>query len=449
MTGARGVPQPFSRIHSRVKGALRRWRQRWAAAVAPAAQPVPHQPLDLAAVDRFLQAVAAAPDDAHMRQLFQAYRAEYDLQVPVDPDSPAYRQQQLALYERLHGEPYTVTNERSAMDVAAMARKPYPYVHGHPDLVGDQLMAIGFLIKSMGLRVGARVLEFGPGWGNTTLALGKMGCSVLAIDIEQNFVDLIRERARMEWLDNIEVRRGEFLDIEALPADSFDAVLFFECFHHCADHQRLVAALERVLRPGGVVCLAAEPIVDDFPLPWGLRMDGEALWAIRRNGWLELGFNTTYFQGLMARHGWQLEKRHGSDSRLATLWLARRAATSRSWPAGQEPLWTEVGEPCAGGVQTSGRAGYLSYGPYTPWPAGRWLARLDTSEAAAGPLELEVVSGAGQHVHASLAVAEAGGRLPMSVEFVLSAPAEDLEVRVRCDAHTHVLLRAVTVMAGD
>lgn len=441
MTLGGGRGQPLS---SRMRVAWRRWRQGRNAAAAPAA-PQPNYPLDLAAVDRFLQAVAEAPDDAHMRRLFQSYRADYDLDVPGDPDSLAYRQHQLALYARLHGQPYAVTNERSPMDVAAMARSPYPYVHGQADLVGDQLMAIGFLIKSMNLRPGARVLEFGPGWGNTTLALAKMGCPVLAIDIEQNFVDLIQERARMERLDEIEVRRGDFLDIEALPADAFDAVLFFECFHHCADHQRLVAALDRVLRPGGVVCFAAEPIVDDFPLPWGLRMDGEALWAIRRNGWLELGFNSAYFEGLMVRHGWRMERRQGSDSRLSTLWLARRAELSRCWPAGHAPLRSEVGEPCDAGWRTSGRPGFLSYGPYCTWPAGHWQVQLAVEGQGSGPMAVQVVSDTGRRVHAQTTrLAADAGRSALA--FLLEQPVDDLEVRVRCEAQTKLLLRSISIL---
>lgn len=257
--------------------------------------------LDLAAVDTLRATLERARNDDELRWLFDTCESAFDLDVPTDPFSAEYRLQQLALYGQLHGRPYAKSNERSPMDVQAMAKSPFPRVHGSSSTVGDQLMGIGFLIKTLRLPKGARILAFGPGWGTTARALAKVGHDVLAIDVGQNFVDLIQERARMERIDTLEARQDDFFDIESQPEASFDAVLFFECFHHCDDHLRLMDGFDRVLKPGGIVCLAAEPINDQFPLPWGLRMDGQSLWAIRRNGWLELGFRLDYFRAAMAR----------------------------------------------------------------------------------------------------------------------------------------------------
>ena len=52
-----------------------------------------------------------------------------------------------------------------------------------------------------------------------------------------------------------------------------------------------------------MLILAGEPVFMDFPKPWGLRLDGPALYDIRRSGWLELGFQEEFFQTLMARTG--------------------------------------------------------------------------------------------------------------------------------------------------
>jgi hypothetical protein len=78
------------------------------------------------------------------------------------------------------------------------------------------------------------------------------------------------------------------------------------------------------VKPGGHVYFAAEPITADFPLPWGLRMDGESLWAIRGNGWMELGFNENYFREVLARTGWTAEKLLYPDLAWAAVWKARR-----------------------------------------------------------------------------------------------------------------------------
>ena len=93
---------------------------------------------------------------------------------------------------------------------------------------------------------------------------------------------------------------GAFLDVDKL-GRTFDAVLFYESFHHCSDHRGLIAKLAGILNSGGKIFFAAEPIFDGFPVPWGVRVDGESLWAIRQNGWLELGFQESYFVRTLLR----------------------------------------------------------------------------------------------------------------------------------------------------
>lgn len=270
---------------------------------------------------RMLDAAAAISDD-ELRRGFQKFSMRFPMDLPDDPDSDAYRAQQMRLYEWLHGKPYTTANEVSRFDVAAAADAPFPYQTQSAQTVGHQLIAVGHIIRTLDLPPGSRVLEFGPGWGNTTIALARMGHHVTAVDVEKNFIDLIAERARRKHL-SIDLRHDDFSLAQRID-ERFDAVLFFECFHHCAHHQALVAALERLVVPGGKVVFAAEPITDAFPIPWGLRLDGESLWAIRQNGWLELGFQETYFRGLMARHGWDLDKRSCAETPWGEVFVATR-----------------------------------------------------------------------------------------------------------------------------
>lgn len=268
-----------------------------------------------------LEAAAAVSDD-ELRRGFASFRMEFPLALPEDPDSPAWRDAQMRLYEWLHGKPYAVINEVSAFDVEAAARAPFPYQTHSADTVGHQLIAVGHVVRTLGLAAGQSVIEFGPGWGNTTIALARMGCQVTAVDIEPNFLALIERRAAAKGLA-IELIRGDFALAQTLDR-RFDAVLFFECFHHCAEHQALVAALDRIVAPGGKVVFAAEPILDEFPIAWGLRLDGESLWAIRRNGWLELGFQETYFRGLLDRHGWRVDKTVCAETPWGVTYTARR-----------------------------------------------------------------------------------------------------------------------------
>ena len=48
-------------------------------------------------------------------------------------------------------------------------------------------MEIGFVLRSMALAPSSRVLEFGAGWGTTSLWLAQLGHHVTVVDIEPCF----------------------------------------------------------------------------------------------------------------------------------------------------------------------------------------------------------------------------------------------------------------------
>ena len=95
------------------------------------------------------------------------------------------------------------------------ARRPFPYYTESAETVGHQLIAIGFIISTMALPAGSRILELGPGWGNTTIALARIGYRVSALDIDPNFVGLIRDRAKLLDLD-LDAQLGTFLEVDKL-----------------------------------------------------------------------------------------------------------------------------------------------------------------------------------------------------------------------------------------
>lgn len=271
---------------------------------------------------REIDAAAAISDD-ELRGVFKTFRMELAMPSGIDPASEEYRTKQLELYQWLHGSPYSVKNEGSPFDVERAIAKPFPYSTESAETVGNQLIAIGYLIKHLALKPHSRVLEFGAGWGNTTIALARMGHQVTVIEIEPNFVKLIKKRASRVGV-NVNVIQGDFFDCKTLNSQ-FDAVLFYESFHHCAHHRALIPLLDLLIAPGGTIMFAAEPIQEEFPLPWGLRLDGESVWAIRRMGWMELGFKESYFRQLMDGNGWVLRKEVAADTPCwGTLFIASR-----------------------------------------------------------------------------------------------------------------------------
>jgi 2-polyprenyl-3-methyl-5-hydroxy-6-metoxy-1,4-benzoquinol methylase len=269
-----------------------------------------------------IDAAWSVSDDA-ARAVFSTFRMEIEVVDRDNPWSSEYRQAQFDLYHRISARPeYSTNNEVSGFPVDP--KRPFPFYTESHSTVGDQLIGVGFIIKTMGLPAGSSILEFGPGWGNTTIALAQMGYQVTALDIDPTFVQLIKDRAALFAL-TVDARVGAFLDAGTME-EQFDSVLFYECFHHCSDHVQLLEDLHRIVKPGGKVFLAAEPIFDGFHAPWGLRLDGESLWAIRQNGWLELGFTESYFVETCERSGWSV-KRHSSEvSPLASVFCLERSS---------------------------------------------------------------------------------------------------------------------------
>jgi SAM-dependent methyltransferase len=303
-----------------------RYRARRHAPTAAAAPPSPHQRVvrNLAEIDSAIaraDAGAAISDDA-LRQCFDFCFDPGNLSLPADPDSLAYRQAQMALYQRISGRAnYDPAKDEQTPLAACHITRPFPYSTKSFATVSDQLIAVGFLIRTMGLPSGGSILEYGPGWGLSTLELIQMGYDVTAVDVNPKFIDLVGERARR--LDQkVELVCADMLHYR--PARRFGRVLFYECFHHASDHLRLLEQLDSMVEPDGAVVFAGEPIADDFYCPWGVRLDGQSVWSIRKFGWLELGYRTDYFRATLRRFGWNLTIHQSHDVPWMRVYVARR-----------------------------------------------------------------------------------------------------------------------------
>jgi len=240
---------------------------------------------------------------------------------PEDPFSDAYREWVWSLYRQVSGRPdYSIANEASPFDLEEAVAVPYPYSTGSTKVVGEELVARGFIISTLGLSPPARVVEFGSGWGNLTVDLATMGFEVTAVEVEERFCALTERHNRRP--DHLVVVRGGMLDFTTeVP---FDAAIFYESFHHCSDHLEMLRRLSTIVRPGGKVLWAGEPVAP-MSYPWGLRLDGYSLWSTRTHGWLELGFDETYFAEVLARNGWRATRtRLAAGSPLADIIVATR-----------------------------------------------------------------------------------------------------------------------------
>lgn len=242
----------------------------------------------------------------------QALLGEFVVALPVppppDPFSDDYRSWTWDLYRRISGrDAYDTAHEASPFDLERALTRPYPYESGSLRLVGRDLVARGHVLATLsnalpaaGRSAPLRVVEFGAGWGNLTADLVATGLDVTVVELDPKFCALLAARCA-GGPGRLTVHEGDMLDFAT--DEPFDAAVFFESFHHCADHLALLQRLHGIVRPGGVVLFAAEP-VQRLGYPWGPRLDGLSVWSSRTHGWLELGFDARYFDAALARTGW-------------------------------------------------------------------------------------------------------------------------------------------------
>jgi SAM-dependent methyltransferase len=248
--------------------------------------------------------------------------------IPKDPFSQEYFDFQMELYSILSGRQiYSIANEESVFDPDKIKECPFPYYTHSASTVGDQLLAIGFIIKKTNLSPHSNVIEFGPGWGNLTLALAQMGHNITCVEVEKRFIDLIKYRSQ-EISNPIDFFHQDMLTFANSSNTKYDAVFFYESFHHCLDPLNLIKNLSHIIKDGGIICFASEPFVQSpseiVPYPWGIRLDGMSVWSIRRFGWMEFGFDIDFFLKLLSQNGFKGERISSDVCPLTNLVIARR-----------------------------------------------------------------------------------------------------------------------------
>lgn len=110
------------------------------------------------------------------------------------------------------------------------------------------------------------ICDFGCGSGEMACRLGLLGYRVTGIDVSPELVEVARERARLEGVED----RVHFVVADAASAPLtdgvFDAVLAMSVVHHMPVEDAL-NAIERLLRPGGRIAFL-EPVAYSRTLQW-------------------------------------------------------------------------------------------------------------------------------------------------------------------------------------
>ena len=128
------------------------------------------------------------------------------------------------------------------------------------------------MLAALHVKPGDVVCDLGCGNGFYTLKLahlvGDKG-RVVAVDIQREMLELLKERAAEEKVANIEPVLGTVIDPK-LPADSLDLVLLVDVYHEFSHPEQMLAAIRKSLKPTGRIALvefrAEDPAVPIKPL---------------------------------------------------------------------------------------------------------------------------------------------------------------------------------------
>ena len=119
------------------------------------------------------------------------------------------------------------------------------------DAKREENLQITRVMELLGIKPGSNVADIGAGSGwFTTRAARKTGDkgTVYAVEINQEYVNHIADRAKKENLPNIKPTLGTE-DDPKLPEKSVDAVLILKTYHEIAQPVRLLKNLKKSLRP--------------------------------------------------------------------------------------------------------------------------------------------------------------------------------------------------------
>lgn len=113
------------------------------------------------------------------------------------------------------------------------------------------------LLKDLGVRPPARVLDAGCGWGTTLEALERAGYRAAGMDVSRRTLERLDRSDRALFIADLTRELPDGIE-------AFDAVLALDVIEHIDDDRGAVARLSELVRPGGVLIVSVPALPDFF-----------------------------------------------------------------------------------------------------------------------------------------------------------------------------------------
>lgn len=113
--------------------------------------------------------------------------------------------------------------------------------------------APSLLLKLLKIKPGMTLVDLGAGSGYLTFPMAQMTGAkgkVLAVEIQQEMLDIINQRKKERNLPNVETVLGTITDPK-VPANSADLILMVDVYHEFDYPYEMTAAMFKSLKPGG------------------------------------------------------------------------------------------------------------------------------------------------------------------------------------------------------
>ena len=136
-------------------------------------------------------------------------------------------------------------------------------------------LRIDDVVTCLNLRPGVVLADIGAGAGAFSVPFAEAvrpSGRILAVDLWQDLLDYINQRASEANVDNIETILGR-PDHPNLPSNEVDIAFFHDVFHNVPDRQAYLAILAESLKPDGRIAIIEQEYDDPIAQKWDIPED--------------------------------------------------------------------------------------------------------------------------------------------------------------------------------